>query len=371
MKIPGMGGIESNSLRSMTPKERILSTLMLEEVDTVPIWATRAVDRSIENKWWYPKLKYFLDNFSDTLCKWGASSGLWFSDPRGIRRETMILKENEEEIVTKEIVETPKGEISCIRRQLKRGHGADMLIKPYLENLKDVKKLLSIPYNPVKPDVSGFFEAEKRLGENGIMHVGIGDPLGTLLSLFGTNRVYYWMKAKPKVFHDLSQIFTNRIIDWTTYLLKKGLGPLFGWAGPELALPPFVSFETFDEVITPYESQICKVIHDYGRFTKVHCHGNVMRVLEKFAEMGVDMTEPCEPPPLGDVILKEAKKLVGDRMCLCGNIPCLERMTWNEVDKIVRNAIKGAAPGGGFMLTTTGGVWSPAQPDSNEVILCE
>ena len=37
----------------------------------------------------------------------------------------------------------------------------------------------------------------------------------------------------------------------------------------------------------------------------------------------------------------------------------------NEVEKIVRKAIKNAAPGGGFIITTTGGVWSPDQPDRN------
>ena len=65
------------------------------------------------------------------------------------------------------------------------------------------------------------------------------------------------------------------------------------------------------------------------------------------------------------IILKEAKRIVGDCMCLCGNIPCqsLEKITLSEVNKLVRKAIKDAAPGGGFILTTTGPViWSLDQP---------
>ena len=186
MIIPNMSDIESNYQTSMTPKKRILGTLMLEEVDTVPIWAARAVvSRVTRKKRWYPNLEKFLATFADTICKWGTNSGLWYSNPNSIKKETTILKENEGEIFTKETVETPKGELNCIRKQLKRGHGADILIKPYLENPADVKRLLSIPYDPVKPDVSGFFETEKRLGENGIMHVGTGNPFSEVFSLVG------------------------------------------------------------------------------------------------------------------------------------------------------------------------------------------
>ena len=39
----------------------------------------------------------------------------------------------------------------------------------------------------------------------------------------------------------------------------------------------------------------------------VHCHGNVGTLLDSFVAMGVDSTDPVEPPPQGDIDIAEAK----------------------------------------------------------------
>ena len=82
-----------------------------------------------------------------------------------------------------------------------------------------------------------------------------------------------------------------------------------------------------------------------------------MGFLDKFAEMGVDAVEPLEPPPYADVDLAEAKRRVGDRVLLGGNIPfqAFPFMTPDEVRTLVRDALRVAAPGGGLALRTTGG----------------
>jgi uroporphyrinogen-III decarboxylase len=68
--------------------------------------------------------------------------------------------------------------------------------------------------------------------------------------------------------------------------------------------------------------------------------------------MGTDSLNPLEPPPLGDVILADAKQRIGDRVCLVGNIQYeeLAAATEEEVDGMVRRAIEQGAPGGGFIL---------------------
>lgn len=75
--------------------------------------------------------------------------------------------------------------------------------------------------------------------------------------------------------------------------------------------------------------------------------------------MGVDAVEPLEPPPYGDNILAEAKKLVGKRMLLSGNVVSqafhLDSFKIGDVRDLVKRAIEDGAPGGGFTLRTTGG----------------
>jgi uroporphyrinogen-III decarboxylase len=82
-----------------------------------------------------------------------------------------------------------------------------------------------------------------------------------------------------------------------------------------------------------------------------------MKYLERFLDSGINGIEPCEPPPQGDVVLKGAKQRVGDRMLLCGNIPS-QNFRFTDLDhteELVKQAIRDGAPGGGFILRTTGG----------------
>jgi uroporphyrinogen decarboxylase len=60
-----------------------------------------------------------------------------------------------------------------------------------------------------------------------------------------------------------------------------------------------------------------------------------------------------EPPPIGDVILSDAKRRVGDKMCLIGNIQYddLARQSPGRVEELVKAAIRQGAPGGGFILS--------------------
>jgi uroporphyrinogen-III decarboxylase len=115
----------------------------------------------------------------------------------------------------------------------------------------------------------------------------------------------------------------------------------------------------FDEFVFPYDKMVNDAIHKIGGMYRshCHCHGHCMQYLERMSEMGVDATEPLEPPHFGDVDLAEAKRRVGDRMLLSGNILSQDfiRASRDEVKNRVRQAISAAARGGGFTLRTTGG----------------
>jgi hypothetical protein len=89
------------------------------------------------------------------------------------------------------------------------------------------------------------------------------------------------------------------------------------------------------------------------------------------ADMGIDSIEPLEPPPYGDVDLAEAKRLVGDRMLLSGNVvsQAFDSMGAGEVRADVKRSIDAGAPGGGFTLRTTGGGASTGSVKTHEQLL--
>ena len=81
-------------------------------------------------------------------------------------------------------------------------------------------------------------------------------------------------------------------------------------------LPP----EYFADFVTPYVKRMSELIHQYGAKMRLHCHGNIARVLDEIMKTEPDALDPIEPPPDGDIELGEVKKRIGDKVCLFGNI---------------------------------------------------
>ena len=111
----------------------------------------------------------------------------------------------------------------------------------------------------------------------------------------------------------------------------------------------------FDRFVVEYDHQLIQLIHDYGCLVITHCHGRLDQVLEKFLETGTNGLHPVEAPPMGDVTLAEAKRRVGGRICLVGNIQIgdIFRSTPEEMAEICHQVIREAGAGGGLILAAS------------------
>lgn len=99
-----------------------------------------------------------------------------------------------------------------------------------------------------------------------------------------------------------------------------------------------------------------ELIHRNGSYVRLHCHGRIAQVIEYFFETGVDGTDPCEPPPDGDLPLDEVKRRCRARnVSVWGNIELkvLEHGTADDVRDNVRRIMEQAKEGGGFVLLPT------------------
>ncbi len=78
---------------------------------------------------------------------------------------------------------------------------------------------------------------------------------------------------------------------------------------------------------------------------------------------GLSWGDPLEAPPSGDVCLADAKKRIGDRVCLVGNLDdmaVISSVPLNELEKLCKSCIDKAAPGGGYILAgTSTGLYTP------------
>jgi uroporphyrinogen-III decarboxylase len=164
------------------------------------------------------------------------------------------------------------------------------------------------------------------------------------------------------------EIFSKRIREHATRAFDAGLKPIFAWVGPELCIPPLMSPRDFDEFVLPFDKPLCDLIHERGGYVWVHCHGKMGPVLERFVRMGVDVLNPIEPPPMGDITLPEAFARVGDRMGLEGNIETHDLMTATpeRMRTLVRQAME-AGKGRRFILCPSSGYMEAAQPTERNI----
>jgi uroporphyrinogen-III decarboxylase len=122
-----------------------------------------------------------------------------------------------------------------------------------------------------------------------------------------------------------------------------GVGPYWHFNGVERAAPPMMSPSHWEEWVVPYDGEIMRRIKaaDPQARIHVHCHGKVNTLLDSFVSMGVDSTDPVEPPPQGNVDFAAAKKKYKGKLTFFGNIEFLdiETRTPEEMDGIVRRAV--------------------------------
>ncbi|MBL7223008.1 MAG: hypothetical protein ISS72_04070 [Candidatus Brocadiae bacterium] len=244
------------------------------------------------------------------------------------------------------VLHTPKGDLFW---SYDRDDGIETqwdLVKP-IRTPDDVERMLSVPYRFDPPDPKGFETFRKHREEAGpycLGGVGITSMVAMLVGMMPYEMALEWVLAEPMLIKALADAWLERTGAKVEFLLGQGVGPFWHFNGIERACPPLMGPRQWDELVLPYDGEIMRRIkeRDPDSLIHVHCHGKVGRLLPLFLAMGVDSTDPVEPPPQGDITFKDARSLVGDRMALFGNIEFLdmERSTPDVIEGKVRRVIE-------------------------------
>ncbi|MEW6354692.1 MAG: uroporphyrinogen decarboxylase family protein [Planctomycetota bacterium] len=339
---------------SLSHQERILRTMRGEPVDRIPIgspisWSPQPPRNPNARDIWAddPNYQAVLPLVEEHCDAFGRSGAIGFDRGNLQIPRKYIKGESVREgkrVKTTNYIDTPKGKL---RRVAEREDGIHTVwvTEPLIKDKSDVEKILSVPYEFEAPDYGTFFEERERLGDRGVMEVGVSVPLVSISHMFHFDEFLLWCAAERGAIKLLISTVFERIYDRLERVLKEGVGPAFWLGGSEQATPPMMSPALYDELSIGYDRQLFDLIHKYGGIVHVHCHGKVSGVLDKLVEAGVDFLDPVEPPPQGDITMEEAKRRVNGKIVLMGNIEFrdLEFDTPDQIDRKVRDAI---LPGG-------------------------
>ena len=198
--------------------------------------------------------------------------------------------------------------------------------------------------------------------DQGVEAAGNGEfgPLELAGQLYGYDRFFLHMMTKPKLIHTLLEKATQFIITFQTEWAKV----LGGRASVTLIADHtsgFMNPKQIDEFFSPYHE---KLIQDYAQYTGAmfyHSENRSDHFLEKIGEWGYVMFHGQDWAPSGD--LKKTKEIVWNsekKYTLVGQVPGRDVMLLEPSDEVVKQKIIENiliyAPGGGYILSTGGGI---------------
>ncbi|MBI4024956.1 MAG: hypothetical protein HY360_08235 [Verrucomicrobia bacterium] len=352
----------------MTSRERTLTALRGGQPDRVPIQLFGSTGCSVAMEGYgenFRRLLSYARQNADMMHGWHAPLGQCYAGMySGVEIQKRIEKEGEVTL-TKRIIETPRGPITQVSESDADTTSDYKLRKHFIESEDDFEKLMSIQFSPYRPDLGGYFDLRKIVGETGVVSVFLTGPVDVAALFFSPTEFVLWTVEEKDRLHALLRKIRSHMDDYLDYLLENRVGEVFWFGGAEQVVPPLGPPAFFDAYVSFYEKPLIDKIHAAGGLAILHCHGSVKRVLRQIVATGYDALQPVEAPPMGDITLAEAREMTEGNIALVGNIQVGEmyRSTPEKIDALCREAIEQGKPGGGFILGITSSYYSSSMDD--------
>lgn len=351
----------------MTRRERLMATLRGEPVDrpAVSFYEINGLDQDPNDPdpfsiYSHPSWRALIElarDRTDRIVMRGVSVSTPGPDPvrEATRRETV------ERDGSRYTVERVLAGDRMLTRRTRRDRDIDTVWteEHLLKDADDLRAYLSLlaeadPAAATAVDTAPVHAAEEAIGESGIVMIDTADPLCLAASLFSMEEYTVIALTERRLFHELLERLAVPLLEKTRAVSAALPGRLWRIYGPEYASPPYLPPFLFREYVCRYVEPMVRAIQHHGGYARVHSHGNLRDILDDIAAMGVDGLDPIEPPPQGDVELREVRERHGRQMVLFGNIEAsdLETLPTSQfADKVKRALAQGTAGAGrGFVL---------------------
>ena len=361
---------------SMSSRQRSLAAINMEEPDRVPIspllyvqfpstalgiplyklaspLATYPVWRAELETYRMFKMDAQVDGAYDVIhTKWPLPflhmAASFLKTPKDVKIKVQVEKEEKDRTWFKRTFETPKGilETECVVPK-----GDQVWEKtPLISNPeKDIEKIKCILDGRIS--LEGYERVREAVGDEGIVKVMTQFPLNFWLGHrdISGRRSIIELFTKPELVKRYLRMYMEM---WIIPLLEACSEHQIDVLWLDGTYLGYINTQMFREFALPD----LKTISKKADFPIIFflSGGPCSRFLEDVKKAGVTCIEGLDPPPKGDIILSDAKKRIGSKVCLKGNIDTifLEKEQPSKIEEAVKECIEAAAPGGGYILST-------------------
>lgn len=193
------------------------------------------------------------------------------------------------------------------------------------------------------------------LGERGVLAPwGFAGVFNFCAELIGMDNLYVLPYEEESLYEFLMGRVAQAAAEYNAALVEAGVecvGIQGHMAGGRTTGPAF-----FRQFVLAYEKTLLDGIHGAGGFSVYHNCGFARSLYDNYRDLGMTVWETVSEPPRGDNSLAEAKQLLGDRICLLGNldqVDFLKRATPQEVAARTREIVRTGKPGGRYIFSTS------------------
>ncbi len=133
---------------------------------------------------------------------------------------------------------------------------------------------------------------------------------------------------------------------------------------------PLFSVEMYRRYLAPIHRTITDAVHQRGGLIAKHSDGNMWKLIDNWVDVGFDGFHPVQPQCMD---IAEVKAHLAGKMSVWGNIDCrtlLVTGTPDDVRRSVCETIEIAAPGGGYIITSSNSI-HPNVPAENYLAMVE
>lgn len=359
----------------MKPKERFVKTLEGGKADRMPVTTHHIMPSFLDKYMKGASAQVFFDHFRIDPISWEMAftcdagkgeffdpihTNLGFLEARRICTDNWRFKieelPNQNYPTQRFSIITPKKTLSMIMQ-------SDIHTTWVAEHLIKKKSDIDIlgEYLPApKCDVLEINKAADVYGSQGLVrgHIccfdGFGQPgtwqdaaclVGIENLIMATFEDPGWVHSFLNILKERKYIYINSLKGAKYDLLELGGGD---------ASTTVISPDIFNNFVAPYDSELIEAAHVAGQRIVYHTCGGMMPILEDIVAMKPDAMETFTPKAIGsDVDLAEAKRRIGDKVCMIGGFDqvnffqgCTPQQTRNEV----RRCFKEAGADGGYIL---------------------
>lgn len=356
----------------MTSKERLMTAFRGKQADRVPVCPDISVmvPAKLTGR---PFYELFLDGrehngwtsatYAEAYVKavehfgidgWYIYGGLKELRPPGTPAFVETVREEPGRRIVRRVCATPKGDLDEVEIYF-AGEPPWRDVKP-IKDLRPDFERFKLYMRPEGWRWSGEFADRGRIGDRGVYVA--------MIPVFQD----WWFHYRHGGFEQCVQDFTDEPeymeevhefwMEWAMACLAANIAAkpdeiMLGGSSASLSVSSPTIFKRFELPFIKRASALCRT---HGVISHLHICGRSWRLVETVAsETDVDVMEPMEEPPGGDVDIAEAKRRVGSRLCIKGNINTFDFMmnaTPAEVRDKCKRLIDTAGPGGGFVLST-------------------